>query len=106
MSDKALDVLRGPTNMAHSVQGPIDERTRSTVTQTRLTPGERRRNVSGAFRAVADRDGLRGGHFILVDDVITTGATLIACAAALHAGGARILSFVTFGRAPAVGDRW
>ncbi len=82
------------------------ERSRATVTQTRLTPGERRRNVSGAFRALADRASLRGQHFVLVDDVVTTAATLNACAAALHAGGARILSFVTFGRAPALGDRW
>ena len=82
------------------------ERSRSTETQTRLTPGERRRNVSGAFRASADRASLRGLHLVLVDDVVTTAATLNACAAALHAGGARILSYVTFGRAPALGDRW
>jgi ComF family protein len=81
-------------------------RGRATETQTRLTPGERRRNVSGAFRASADRATLRGLHLVLVDDVVTTAATLNACAAALHAGGARILSFVTFGRAPALGDRW
>lgn len=81
-------------------------RARSTETQTRLTPGERRRNVSGAFRATADRASLRGLHLVIVDDVVTTCATLNACAAALHAGGARILSYVTFGRAPALGDRW
>jgi len=81
-------------------------RARATETQTRLTPGERHRNVSGAFRVTADRASLRGLHLVLVDDVVTTAATLNACAAALHAGGARILSFVTFGRAPALGDRW
>jgi ComF family protein len=81
-------------------------RARSTKSQTRLTPGERHRNVSGAFHARADRASLRGLHLVLVDDVVTTSATLNACAAALHAGGARILSYVTFGRAPALGDRW
>ena len=81
-------------------------RARATETQTRLTPGERHRNVSGAFRVCVDRTSLRGLHLVLVDDVVTTAATLNACAAALHAGGARILSFVTFGRAPALGDRW
>jgi ComF family protein len=88
------------------VRDDILERVRATKTQTRLTPGERHRNVSGAFRARAERDALRGLHLVLVDDVVTTAATLNACAAALHAGGARILSFVTFGRAPALGDRW
>jgi predicted amidophosphoribosyltransferase len=36
--------------------------------------------------------------------VLTTGATVIACAGALRAAGARIVSTVTFGRAPALGD--
>lgn len=88
------------------VREDVLERVRVTASQTRLTPGERHRNVSGAFRARADRASLRGSHFVLVDDVVTTAATLNACAAALHGGGARILSFVTFGRAPALGDRW
>ncbi|HVE79102.1 MAG TPA: double zinc ribbon domain-containing protein [Gemmatimonadaceae bacterium] len=81
-------------------------RVRATASQTRLTPGERVRNVSGAFRAVGTaRDSLRGAHVVLVDDVVTTAATLNACAAALVNGGARIVSYVTFGRAPALGDR-
>ena len=98
---RALGVLWGLP-----VRDNLLERVRATKTQTRLTPGERHRNVSGAFRARAERDALRGLHLVLVDDVVTTAATLNACAAALHAGGARILSFVTFGRAPALGDRW
>jgi len=88
------------------IRDDILVRSRATVTQTRLTPGERHRNVSGAFRVTMERESLRGLHLVLVDDVVTTAATLNACAAALHAGGARILSFVTFGRAPALGDRW
>jgi ComF family protein len=82
------------------------ERTRHTATQTRLTPGDRLRNVRGAFRVVeSTRRVLRGAHIVLVDDVVTTAATLNECAAALCAGGARIVSYVTFGRAPANGDR-
>ena len=82
-------------------------RVRHTETQTRLTPGDRLRNVSGAFCAPESaKKMLRGAHVIVVDDVVTTAATLNACAAALCAGGARIVSFVTFGRAPALGDRW
>ena len=81
-------------------------RARNTASQTRLTPGERQRNVSGAFRTAPNVQArLRGAHVVIVDDVVTTAATLNACAAALYDGGTRILSYVTFGRAPAVGDR-
>ena len=88
------------------VRTDVLARTRHTETQTRLTPGERLRNVTGAFSVrESARESLRGAHVIVVDDVVTTAATLNACAAALCAGGARIVSFVTFGRAPALGDR-
>jgi len=81
-------------------------RSRSTETQTRLTPDERVRNVHGAFAASPEaRAVLRGTHVVLVDDVVTTAATLNACASVLHDAGARIISYVTFGRAPAIGDR-
>lgn len=81
-------------------------RSRATQTQTRLTPEERVRNVHGAFAATtAARSELRGAHVVLVDDVVTTAATLNACARALHEAGVRIVSYVTFGRAPAIGDR-
>jgi ComF family protein len=82
------------------------ERTRVTASQTRLTPGERRGNVSGAFRVAPGAGAaLRGAHVVLVDDVVTTGATMNACAAALCAGGVRIVSYLTFARAPGDGDR-
>lgn len=80
-------------------------RTRATPSQTRLTPGERLANVHGAF-SIGDartRD-VRGQHLVLVDDVLTTGATLNACAATLFGAGARTLSYVTFGRARAGTD--
>jgi ComF family protein len=81
-------------------------RARATATQTRLTPEERRGNVSGAFRAALNaRERLKGAHVVLVDDVVTTGATLSECATTLFESGARIISIVTFGRAPAAGDR-
>ncbi len=80
-------------------------RTRHTATQTQLTPEQRLVNVSGAFHVPQTaRAALRRSHVVLVDDVVTTAATLNACAAALHAAGARLISYVTFGRAPALGD--
>jgi ComF family protein len=81
-------------------------RTKAVRSQTRLTPGERQANVARVFSPSAPRPAVvAGAHCILVDDVVTTAATLSACAAALLDGGARIVSCVTFGRAPATGDR-
>ncbi|WP_411282016.1 ComF family protein [Gemmatimonas sp.] len=88
------------------VWADVLERRRNTRSQVQLTPSERASNVSGAF-VVAGRANarLRGAHIVLVDDVITTAATINASAQALADGGARIISCVTFGRAPEPGDR-
>lgn len=81
-------------------------RARNTETQTRLGSSDRLRNVAGAFDvSTAMSKRLRGAHLVLVDDVVTTAATLNACAESLIAGGARILSYVTFGRARSASDR-
>jgi ComF family protein len=78
----------------------------ATRSQTQLTPGERLSNVAGAF-SVAQKalQDVRGRHLVLLDDVVTTGSTLGACARALFDAGARTISYMTFGRAPASGDR-
>jgi len=81
-------------------------RTSSVQSQTRLTPAERKGNVAGAFHVPRSaRALLAGAHVVLLDDVVTTGATLRACASALFASGTRTISYMTFGRAPASGDR-
>ena len=75
-------------------------RSRATKAQARLTAADRLTNVAGAFRVADGVDArLRGAHVIVVDDVVTTAATLNACAAALVAGGVRVVSYATFGRA-------
>jgi ComF family protein len=53
-----------------------------TETQTRKSRVERVRNVADAFE-LKNGNGLKGKHLLLVDDVITTGATLEACATKL-----------------------
>jgi ComF family protein len=81
-------------------------RSRETRSQTRLTPEQRLGNVAGSFCIGARHlDTLPGAHVMIVDDVVTTAATLNACARVLYDAGARIISYVTFGRAHASGDR-
>jgi ComF family protein len=75
-------------------------RSRDTPTQTRLTPVQRLHNVASAFRVDARRLSTCGdAALILVDDVVTTGATLNACADALAGAGAHTICYITFGRA-------
>lgn len=62
-------------------------RIRMTTTQTALDLPARRANLSGAF-AVTRPDWVRDRTLLLVDDVMTTGSTLDACAQALKAAGA------------------
>ena len=65
---------------------PTDlRRIRNTSQQTQLSGRQRIENVKGAFAASTD---FAGQALLLVDDVITTGSTLSACASALIAGGA------------------
>ncbi len=60
------------------------ERWRDTPHQSHLSARERRDNVVGAFVARRDAAGRRAA---LIDDVITTGSTLVACTQALYAAG-------------------
>lgn len=88
------------------VLSSVLHRESATRSQTELTPGERLSNVAGAFMvAQTARKEVRGKHLVLLDDVVTTGSTLGACARALFDAGARTISYMTFGRAPASGDR-
>ena len=77
------------------------ERSTATSSQIALQPAERGANVISAFRLAAGMErGLHAAHILLVDDVLTTGATAGECARVLVAAGARSVSILTFARAP------
>jgi len=77
----------------------ILSRNRATRSQVGLTLSQRRKNVSGAFgvnkRAL---ETMQGANILLVDDVITTGATVDACAYTLKKAGAARVDVVALAR--------
>ena len=75
------------------------ERRRQEGTQTALNPMQRRANVSGAFvLAEACGDIIQGRRILLVDDVITTGATILAAVRASVPGDPAAVSAYAFSR--------
>lgn len=74
------------------------QRSKSTAAQAALTSAARRRNMAGAFRPRPQVD-LSGKRVLLIDDVLTTGATASACARALKKAGASGVSLLTLARA-------
>ena len=78
---------------------PCLERRSQTGTQTALNPVERRANVSGAFVVVETfADRIAGRRLLLVDDVITTGATVVAAVEALRPAGPESVTAYAFAR--------
>jgi ComF family protein len=74
------------------VRADLVQRSKFTHSQTTLSLDERQKNVEDAFALRRpDSSEIRGKTFILVDDVITTGATIEACGRALREAGASCL---------------
>ena len=82
---------------------PVDlsllARVKRTASQIGLKPAERRRNVAGAFRVTRDRSFVRGKCIVVIDDVITTGATAEGCARVLKRAGAAHIDVLALARA-------
>ncbi len=91
--NQAWELARVASRRAHlPASAQVLRRERTTAAQRRLSREERRRNLRGAFVA---SDRVRGRRVVLIDDVMTTGATCDAAAAALkHAGATHVLAAV------------
>jgi competence protein ComFC len=72
-------------------------KSRHTETQASSTPAERRSNLTGAF-VLAGPNIVEGKRVLLVDDVLTTGATVTTCSALLRRGGAKSVTVLTLAR--------
>ncbi len=87
------------TNLSLPLEAFALERRKATPSQGTLNRKSRKRNVAGAFRVTADgKQAIAGKSVLLVDDVLTTGATASACAKALKRSGASHVGLVVFAR--------
>jgi ComF family protein len=93
-SDKLAEGFSNATAIPWS--GSILERTRFTTTQTGKTRNERWENVKGVFQV---NENMKGKRVIIMDDVLTTGATLEACMEALTSAGCEQFYILTIASA-------
>lgn len=77
---------------------PTIEKTRHTRAQSGLRRREARRaNAAGAYRVTAE-ESVKGKDLLLVDDIVTTGETLMECARMLRSAGAKSVTALTVAR--------
>lgn len=97
--NQSLYIARGISRITGiKVDGKAITRTRFQESQTHKQRWDRNANVDHAFRLNAP-ERMHGRHILLVDDVVTTGATLCACAKEIEKAGDTLFSILTLGYA-------
>ncbi len=91
-------MLNSFVNHIDKVATDILERTIDTPNQARLTKSERKENIKGSIRVV-DKLRIKGKSILLVDDVLTSGATMDECAKVLFKAGASHVIAMTLANA-------
>jgi ComF family protein len=92
LAECAMQAVEGEARIEEALVRVVD-----TISQTQFDRATRQQNLKNAF-ALAPRAVITPGHhYLLIDDVFTTGSTLNACAAVLREAGALNLDVITFG---------
>lgn len=92
LADCAVQAVDGEARIAALLVRVVD-----TVSQTQFDRATRQQNLKNAFALAPGAVITPGHHYLLIDDVFTTGSTLNACAAVLRDAGALNLDVITFG---------
>ena len=100
--NQALEIARPlSTALGIALRPALAVRARETAAQSGVAPAERKKNMRGAFIVAPDAlELVRGQHIGVVDDVMTSGATLHELAAVFKRFGAARVSNFVFARTP------
>lgn len=95
--NQSVQIAVGVSQITHiPIKNKVVRRKNFKGSQTTKTRWERRENVENAF-ALRRKVSLAGKHVLIVDDIVTSGATVIACATALKAAGNPKVSVLSIG---------
>lgn len=95
--NQSLEIARGVADTTSiGIIGNAVKRTRATESQTTMNPMQRRGNVEDAF-SLCRPDAVAGKHVLIVDDIVTSGATVCACGKELMKAGDVRISVLSLG---------